>query len=108
MDEPEGRVRFARFGLGEELEGGGEELLGLRCRRWMGQLCVLHKGHGCGGLTSRSNSSGPASGRSRAGRTSMPGASTVDGGTATDSLSAESIALWAGRWNAQFLMRAVC
>lgn len=38
----------------------------------------------------------------------MPGASTVDGGTATDSLSAESIALWAGRWNAQFLMRAVC
>lgn len=54
---------------------------------------------------SRSSSSGPARGSKMAARTSTPGAVISEGGTATESDSADSIALWDAAWNAQFLQR---
>lgn len=53
--------------------------------------------------TSRSNSSGPASGKSRKERIFMPFPASVLGGIASLSSSSFSIARWAGAWNAQFL-----
>lgn len=53
--------------------------------------------------TSRSNSSGPARGNNIEARTSIPGASWVEGGIATSSVSGLNIARCDGAWNAQFL-----
>ena len=60
--------------------------------------------HGHSEPTSRQNSSGPARGNRIAGSVSIPGASLVEGVTATRSTSGRSMALWAGGWNAQFLL----
>lgn len=49
----------------------------------------------CSEPTSRSNSSGPVRGNKIAGSASIPGASFVEGGAVTCSVSGESIALWA-------------
>lgn len=55
--------------------------------------------------TSRLNSSDPARGRSIQGSTSIPGASILDGGTATELKLGLRSAWCAGSWNAQFLQR---
>ena len=60
--------------------------------------------HGHSEPTFRPSSSGPARGNKIAGRASIPGASLVEGVIATRSTSGRSMALWAGGWNAQFLL----
>ena len=53
--------------------------------------------------TSRSNSSGPASGSKIYGSASIPGAVVFDGGTETTTDSGLRVALCPAAWNEQFL-----
>lgn len=57
--------------------------------------------------TSKSNSSGPASGSKMYESASIPGAAAFDGGTEITTESGLRMALWPAAWNEQFLEKSL-